>query len=71
MLAPKRAGSPGVLLWWHDGMFEAVDGSSEAVDSSSEAPGTLPFLSKILLGVGASVPFGCLRSAPWRCGECS
>ena len=44
MLAPKRAGSPDVLLGWHDGMTEAVVGSSEAVNGSAEAPGMLPFL---------------------------
>ena len=61
MLATKRAGSSGVLQGWHSGMTDAVVGSSEAVNGSSEAPCTLPFLSKALVGVGASVPFGCLR----------
>ena len=50
-------------------MTAAVVGSSEAVNGSSEARGTLPFLSKALAGVGALIPFGCLRSvtlALWR-----
>ena len=50
-------------------MTEAVVGSSEAVNGSSEVHGTLPFLSKALVGVGASISFGYLRGvtlALWR-----
>ena len=69
MLAPKCAGSLGVVPGWHDGVTEAVVGSSETVNGSSEAPGTLPFLSKAFVCVGASILFGCLRGvtlALWR-----
>ena len=67
VLAPKRAGSPGVLPGWHDGMTEAVVGFSEAVNGSG--PRYAPFLSKTLVGVDALVPFGCLPGvtlALWR-----
>ena len=59
MLGPKRAGPPGVLSGWQDGLTEASVGSSEAVNGSAEAPGTLSFLSQALVGVGASISFGC------------
>ena len=42
-------------------MSDAVVGSSVAVMGPLEIPGTLLFLSKAIVGVGASVPLSCFR----------
>ena len=54
----------------HDGVTDAMIGFSEAVIGLSETPGTLLFLSKAIVGVGASVPLKeCLRGVSFASGN--